>query len=292
MAISIPDASGVLVRPAQPGGRRGESRAEIRPKPQRGRKLALIVIGAAVVIGVGGAVGAFLSAGGGDQPSGKGIAASALAPLEEEKAKLERELVETKDALAAEKQAADAMRATQAATAEKEAATTREKDKLAAVVGVTGDVTQDGEEIKLELVDKVLFRVGEAELTERGKAVLARVGAALNDVPDKQIWVQGHTDDTPIYVPPPPKTKAKPKAKAGTKEKVEEPPAIKFATNWELSAARALTVVHYLQDTAKLDPTRLAALAFGEYRPVSKSNKALNRRIEIVLYPHRARIRK
>jgi len=66
----------------------------------------------------------------------------------------------------------------------------------------------------------------------------------------------------------------------------------RFATNWELSAARALTVVHYLQDTAKVDPSRLAALAFGQYRPMSRGNKALNRRIEIVLYPHKARIRK
>jgi chemotaxis protein MotB len=57
-----------------------------------------------------------------------------------------------------------------------------------------------------------------------------------------------------------------------------------FITNWELSAARALTVVHYLQDDAKIDPVRLAAVAFGQYRPVSRT-KAKNRRIEIVLYP-------
>ena len=50
--------------------------------------------------------------------------------------------------------------------------------------------------------------------------------------------------------------------------------------------------MHYLQDMAKLDPTRLAALAFGQYRPVSRSNKASNRRIEIVLYPYRAVIEK
>lgn len=61
-----------------------------------------------------------------------------------------------------------------------------------------------------------------------------------------------------------------------------------FITNWDLSAARALTVVHYLQDEAKLDPARLAAVAFGQYRPSSKS-RAKNRRIEIVLYP-RAKI--
>jgi chemotaxis protein MotB len=58
----------------------------------------------------------------------------------------------------------------------------------------------------------------------------------------------------------------------------------KFPTNWELSAARALTVVHYLQDEAKISPRRLAAVAFGQHRPASKV-KAKNRRIEIVLYP-------
>ncbi len=170
--------------------------------------------------------------------------------------------------------------------AEKVAANDKEMSKLKTAVDKAGSVSADGEEITLQLVDKVLFKVGDDQLTDRGKAVLAKVATALKELPDKQIWVQGHTDDTPIYVAP----KKKPKAKTKGKEEPVEGP--KFATNWELSAARALTVVHYLQDTAKLDPTRLAALAFGEYRPVSKSNKALNRRIEIVLYPHRARIRK
>jgi chemotaxis protein MotB len=150
----------------------------------------------------------------------------------------------------------------------------------AAIDKSSGEVSQDGEEIRLQLVDKVLFKIGDDQLTDRGKAVLGRVAAALKDMPDKQIWVQGHTDDQPIFVPPAPK---KPLPKGSP------PPAPpRFATNWELSAARALTVVHYLQDTAKLDPSRLAALAFGQYRPVSRSNKAANRRIEIVLYPHKA----
>ncbi|MBE7453983.1 MAG: OmpA family protein [Kofleriaceae bacterium] len=60
-----------------------------------------------------------------------------------------------------------------------------------------------------------------------------------------------------------------------------EPP--RFASNWEPSSARALTVVHYLQQEAKVDPRRLAAVAFGEYRPAARQ-KAKNRRIEIVLY--------
>ena len=121
----------------------------------------------------------------------------------------------------------------------------------------------------------------------------ARVGAALKEV-DKQIWVQGHTDDQPIYIkkdPPRPAAPAKLPRGAKAPPPKKEPPkpdrpdaVLAFTTNWELSAARALTVVHYLQDEAKIDPTRLAAVAFSQYRPVSKV-KAKNRRIEIVLYP-------
>ena len=154
--------------------------------------------------------------------------------------------------------------------------------KLKAAIDKSGSVSANGDEITLQLVDKVLFKLGDDQLTDRGKSILGKVGKALADLPDKQIWVQGHTDDTPIVVAPPPKKPVK----------GAPPPVVRFATNWELSAARALTVVHYLQDTAKLDPSRLAALAFGQYRPVSKSNKAANRRIEIVLYPHRAVIKR
>jgi chemotaxis protein MotB len=153
--------------------------------------------------------------------------------------------------------------------------------KLQASVDKTiGLVSADGQEITLRLVDKVLFKTLEDQLTETGKKVLDKVALALNEIPDKQIWVQGHTDDQPIGRLPAPKA---PPLKRGQKPEPLPPP--KFATNWELSAARALTVVHYLQDVAKVDPSRLAALAFGQYRPVSKTNKAANRRIEIVLYP-------
>lgn len=83
---------------------------------------------------------------------------------------------------------------------------------------------------------------------------------------------------------------AKPEPKADTKPEANDKDndaVLGFVTNWELSAARALTVVHYLQDDAKLDPTRLATVAFSQYRPVSK-NRAKNRRIEIVPYPRAA----
>lgn len=196
--------------------------------------------------------------------------AKRLEVLEKDKAELEEKLAEmTAKAGELERKAREANEA-----AEK---------KLAAVIDKsTGSVSTEGDEIRLQLVDKVLFAIGDDQLTDKGKAVLAKVAKALKEIPDKQIWVQGHTDDTPIAAPPPPKKTGK-KGKAAP-----EPARPRFASNWELSAARALQVVHYLQDEAKIDPTKLAALAFGEYRPVSKHNKALNRRIEIVLYPHRA----
>ncbi|MEO8845515.1 MAG: OmpA family protein, partial [Kofleriaceae bacterium] len=152
-----------------------------------------------------------------------------------------------------------------------------------------GSVDTEGDEIHLRLVDKVLFAVGDDQLTDKGKTVLDKVAAALKTLPDKQVWVQGHTDDQPIYVAP---KKVDPKAKPVKGAKPPGPAPVRFITNWELSAARALQVVHYLQDTAKIDPTRLAALAFGQYRPVSRSNRAANRRIEIVLYPKRAVLEK
>jgi chemotaxis protein MotB len=129
-------------------------------------------------------------------------------------------------------------------------------------------VGKDGR-LTLQLVDKVLFRSGEADLTPRGEKVMARVGQALEEMKDKQIWVQGHTDRKPI------------------KKNSEF-----FASNWELSSARALTVVHYLQDVSKVDPRRLAATAFSSYRPVSKRKLAKNRRIEIVLMPLDIRVQR
>jgi chemotaxis protein MotB len=133
-------------------------------------------------------------------------------------------------------------------------------EKLQRVVGEQGTVTQQSDRLTLEMVDKVLFRSAEAVLTPRGERVLSGLGEALKKFPEKQIWVQGHTDDVPI----------------GRAE---------FSSNWELSVARALTVVHYLEDVAAVDPRRLAVVGFGEHRPVSRRVRSRNRRIEIVLFP-------
>jgi chemotaxis protein MotB len=217
---------------------------------------------------------------------------------------LETELQKTKDELLKANAATEDLRKNEAELKAKADEATQLQAKLSAAVGKSGEVTTSDGAVKLELVDQILFPTGEADLTANGKEVLGKVGAALKEIGDKQIWVQGHTDDQPIY-PRKPKpgahepakakggkptgkektAKADPKAKVDPKAKPDTNDAVlPFVTNWELSAARALTVVHFLQDDAKLEPSRLAAVAFGQYRPVSKS-KTKNRRIEIVLYP-------
>ena len=218
-------------------------------------------------------------------------------------AELEKQLADTQAELDRQKGELDTLRQSDAELKAKADEAAALEAKLAEAVGKAGEVTTADGAVKLEFVDQILFPVGEADLTPRGKEVLAKVGAALKDVNDKQIWVQGHTDDQPIVArkpKPEPKKPAKPvKAVKGKKPEPAKPEApekpekthdavLPFVTNWELSAARALTVVHYLQDEAKIDPTRLAAVAFSQYRPISK-NRAKNRRIEIVLYP-RAKI--
>ncbi len=150
---------------------------------------------------------------------------------------------------------------------EKAAAADELATRLEELVGKEGELKRGANgELTLQLMDKVLFRFGEAELTVKGRAVLSKLGEALQKFPDKQVWVQGHTDDVPI-------------GKDNTT----------FASNWELSAVRALNVVHFLQDEVKVNPRRLAAVAFSEYHPVSR-RRAKNRRIEIVLAPKEVRL--
>ncbi len=121
--------------------------------------------------------------------------------------------------------------------------------------------------LRVDLVNEILFDSGEAELRPTGIEVLTRVGEVLNDVEDRQIVVQGHTDYVTI----------------GGRL------AQRYATNWELSSARAVNVTRFLQEQVGVDPARLAATGFSEYRPradnSTEEGRRLNRRIEILLAP-------
>ena len=135
-----------------------------------------------------------------------------------------------------------------------------------------GDIrlSQAGGRIKVDLVDRILFEVGDASVTERGAEVLARVGAVLANVADKKIQVSGHTDDLPIH------------------ERLRD----RYPTNWELAGARASNVVRFLEEKANVPGRRLVAAAYGPWEPISSNRtstgRARNRRIEIVLTPQLA----
>ncbi len=127
-------------------------------------------------------------------------------------------------------------------------------------------ITQLKGKLTVNMVDRVLFDSGQAEVRADGKKVLEKVGKILAAVTDKDIRIEGHTDNKPI---------------------VGEGLKNKYATNWELSTARATAVLRYLQDTAQVDPKHLVAAGYGEYRSIASNDapqsRALNRRIEIVL---------
>jgi chemotaxis protein MotB len=138
------------------------------------------------------------------------------------------------------------------------------KDEIA-----KGDIqlTESGGKLRVGLVDKILFDSGEASISKRGEGVLERVGAALASIEDRHIQVSGHTDNAPIS------------------DKLKH----QYPTNWELSVARATTVVRFLQEKASLPADRLVASGYGEYQPIASNKtaagRAKNRRIELLLTP-------
>lgn len=292
--------SGMLVYPKLPMPKR-ESEARMPKQPKRGgtSKLAILVL-FVVALGAGGAAGYFarpmIDGEGDERAHAQAARETAVAAEQAKSAQLAREAKQLEaDKQALTQQLADAVQvqsttAGKAADVDKQAKDTKAAEQKldAAVDKSAGTVTSEGAEIRISLVDKALFKANDDALTPGGKKLLDKLAAAIKELPEQQIAVAGHTDDQP---PPPPVAPKPAPAKKGAKAVKAappppvEPPVIRFATNWELSAARALAVVHHLQDAQKIPPGRLVALAYGQYRPVSKSNKAANRRVELVLSP-------
>lgn len=117
----------------------------------------------------------------------------------------------------------------------------------------------------ITFVSEVLFDSGKAKIKPEANESLDKVARVLKEtVPDLDVGIEGHTDNVPIKV-------------SGWK------------SNWELSSARAMSVLHYLVDKKDIAPNRVAAIGYGEYRPVasndSKEGRRQNRRVEIVILP-------
>ncbi len=116
----------------------------------------------------------------------------------------------------------------------------------------------------INIDNSILFDSGKTEVKEGVKKSLSKIATALNNFPENNIQIEGHTDDVPIHTP-------------------------QFPSNWELSAARALAVLRFFTDKTDVDPRKLSAVGYGEYRPLvpndTAENRRLNRRVDIVILP-------
>lgn len=117
--------------------------------------------------------------------------------------------------------------------------------------------------IKYVLENNLLFQSGSAEISTDGKALLMKIKDLLQDERYPYIRIEGHTDDLPLKS------------------------TSRYVDNWELSAARAAAVVRFLHETVGIAPERMAAVEYGQYRPIASNEtdegRNKNRRIEIIL---------
>ncbi|MGA1824606.1 MAG: OmpA family protein [bacterium] len=127
-------------------------------------------------------------------------------------------------------------------------------------------ITELKGKLTVNMLDAILFDSGQSDIRSEGLEVLQKVVDVLKQAKDKDIRVEGHTDNVKII---------------GALSR-------KYPTNWELSAARAINVTKYLHNHG-IDPAILSATAFGEHKPVTSNDsdegRAQNRRIEIILVP-------
>lgn len=129
-------------------------------------------------------------------------------------------------------------------------------------------------QVKVDLQDRglvitflteILFDSGKAQIREEGQKMLYKVASVvLSEKMANDIGIEGHTDNIPIKF-------------SG------------YKSNWELSTARATSVLHYLIDNCGLNPKRLSATGYGEYQPVASNDTSegqqRNRRVEIIIKP-------
>ena len=132
---------------------------------------------------------------------------------------------------------------------------------------VTADqvqIKQMQNRLQVTMVNAILFPEGGWELSQNGKQELGKIVPTLQGVSSKQIVIEGYTDN----------------------EVILEPLKSRFPNNWYLSAARAISVVSFLEEQG-LDPNALSAVAFGKYHPIASNDtpagRAQNRRINIVI---------
>lgn len=131
-------------------------------------------------------------------------------------------------------------------------------DKFDKIEGITTIVDERG--LRLILGESVLFDSGSSVLKEKAKEILSGVVPIIKKVKNR-VSIEGHTDNIPIK-------------------------SVRYPSNWELSVARAMSVLNYMLEVHSIDPLRLSASGYGEWRPIASNvtpeGRAKNRRVEIV----------
>lgn len=122
-------------------------------------------------------------------------------------------------------------------------------------------VTANKRGVFVDIKEAILFEPGKAELKNSGILVLNELEGLINNF-DNELVIEGHTDNIPMK-------------------------SNLYPSNWELSTARAVTVVRYLSEIENVKPNRLSAVGYGEYRPISPNdtteNRSGNRRVNILI---------
>lgn len=115
--------------------------------------------------------------------------------------------------------------------------------------------------VVLQLSESILFDLGKADLKPESTQILDIISGLIPSI-SNEIMIQGHTDNVPIS-------------------------SARYESNWELSTARAVSVVKYFIESKGLDPTRFSATGYGEYQPLvdntTPENRAINRRVDILI---------
>lgn len=128
-------------------------------------------------------------------------------------------------------------------------------------------VRREGDRVLISIASAILFRSGSAKIRSESKALLVKFSSLLRRYANREVQVQGHTDNVQIS------------------DRLAE----RWETNWELSAARATRVLRYFVEVGNLDPRRVSGAGMGEFRPIAdndtREGRRTNRRIEIIIYP-------
>ncbi len=126
-----------------------------------------------------------------------------------------------------------------------------------------------GERVLVRLASELIFSSGKVDIKPRANNLLRKVAATLNRYTNREVQIQGHTDNIPL-----------------SDRLIEH-----WESNWELSAARATRVVRYLIEVGRVEPRRISGAGFGEYSPLAdnatREGRSKNRRLEIVIFPPR-----